>query len=85
MGISSSVARQIASGHSEGQKALDDFNPTALGVGDATPVTTQAALTAAAGGSANSGDGGTDTIIEANRTRLAEIEAALIAFGIVLT
>lgn len=44
---------------------------------------TGAALTAAVAGSANSGDGTTDDIIEANRTRVAEIEAILVANGLV--
>lgn len=39
------------------------------------------ALTAEVAGAANSGDSGTDDIIEANRTRIGEIEAVLIANG----
>lgn len=46
------------------------------------PNTPAAALTAAVGGTANSGDVTTDIIIENLRTRQGEIEAALIAAGI---
>ena len=37
----------------------------------------QSALTAEDSGTVNSGDSGTDDVIEANRTRIGEIEAAL--------
>jgi hypothetical protein len=42
----------------------------------------QTALTAENGGTVDSGDGTTDDVIEANRTRIGEIEAALEALGL---
>lgn len=44
--------------------------------------TTGAALTAENAGTVNSGDGTTDDVIEANRTRIGEIEAILVANGL---
>lgn len=41
----------------------------------------QAALTAANGGTINSGDATTDAVIGNNRTRIAELEAILEAHG----
>lgn len=40
------------------------------------------ALTAANAGTVNSGDATTDDVIEANRTRIGEIEAILVANGL---
>lgn len=42
----------------------------------------QTALTAANAGVVNSGDGTTDDVIEANRTRIGEIETKLVALGL---
>ncbi|HEG43243.1 MAG TPA: LamG domain-containing protein [Phycisphaerales bacterium] len=50
-----------------------------LGIWGASPQLTQAAaMTAEDGGSANSGDVGTDSIIDTNQIRIAELEAALV-------
>jgi hypothetical protein len=83
MAIGSREIKSISGGSQKGRSLLDAFNPTSLGVGSATPVTTQSALTAADASTVDGTYGAEEqAVIGNNRTRIGEIEAALQAFGI---
>ncbi|MEE9244875.1 MAG: hypothetical protein V3U63_01630, partial [Gemmatimonadota bacterium] len=73
-----------AAGTSKGREVLDSPNPSTLGVGAATPVATQAALTAEDATVIDATYGAPEEGVLNNvRTRLGEIEAALQAFGLI--
>ena len=58
------------------------INNTGIGFFGVTPVARAAALTAANNGTLNTGDATSDTIIGNMRTRIAELEAKLQAYGL---
>lgn len=83
MAVSPSEAREVAAGTSKGRELLNNPNPTTLGVGAASPVTTQAALTTEDATVIDATYGAPEEAVLNNvRTRLGEIEAALQAFGL---
>lgn len=73
--------RNIQLGLTTGTK-LGTATTQKLSFYNSTPIVQPTALTAEAAGSANSGDGATDTIIDTNKTRIGEIETKLQALGL---
>jgi len=65
-----------------GGNQLAQFNSTGIGFFGSTPVAKPSALTAAIGGTINSGDATTDTEIANMRTRIAQLESKLQSLGL---
>jgi hypothetical protein len=84
MAIGADEIKSISGGSQKGVAALDEFNPTKLGIGAATPQGTGTALTAKDTSVVDGTYGAEEALVVANnRTRIEEIEALLIANGIV--
>lgn len=71
-----------AAGTSDDPLIATDASADTLGFYGATPVVQASALTAEDATAVDSGDAGTDGVIEANRTRIGEIETILSDLGL---